>query len=128
LISFSHFSGFNPNIVQFLGLYQPEGKQFMACRFFFILITSHHRQLMEKGSLLSFLYAHRVSFADCIGMMIGACRGMVYLSECKVVHRDFAARNVLVNRSNVVKISDFGLARYYDNAYQSHSKIAIHLR
>jgi hypothetical protein len=29
-------------------------------------------------------------------MMIGACRGMVYLSEMKIVHRDLAARNILV--------------------------------
>jgi serine/threonine protein kinase len=59
---------------------------------------------MEKGNLLKFVMKNDVSFEDCVGMMIGACKGMVYLSDRKIVHRDLAARNILVNKSNVVKI------------------------
>jgi len=54
---------------------------------------------MEKGSLLSFLSKNEVGFNDQIAAMIGACRGMVYLSEQKIVHRDLAARNILVSNS-----------------------------
>lgn len=37
--------------------------------------------------------------------------GMRYVEGCWVVHRDLAARNVLVAANEVLKISDFGLAR-----------------
>ena len=35
-----------------------------------------------------------------------------YLSEKGFVHRDLAARNILVGKNKMVKIGDFGLARY----------------
>lgn len=39
-----------------------------------------------------------------------------FLSQRGYVHRDLAARNVLVCEKKVVKIGDFGLARYiYDD-------------
>eukprot|EP00795_Rhopilema_esculentum_P014058 gene14058-5043_t len=39
-----------------------------------------------------------------------AC-GMEYLSSKGIVHRDVAARNILVGENKVLKISDFGLSR-----------------
>ena len=41
---------------------------------------------------------------------------MEYLGSKKCVHRDLAARNVLVAEGLVLKIADFGLARY-NNIY-----------
>lgn len=37
--------------------------------------------------------------------------GMDFLSVHKIVHRDLAARNVLLCDENLVKVSDFGLAK-----------------
>ncbi|XP_046849314.1 angiopoietin-1 receptor-like isoform X2 [Xenia sp. Carnegie-2017] len=42
------------------------------------------------------------------------CKGMIYLDEQKVVHRDIASRNILLTEKLVPKISDFGLARKLD--------------
>ena len=39
------------------------------------------------------------------------CNGMTYLEQCHIIHRDVAARNVLVNEQLVCKVSDFGLAQ-----------------
>ena len=36
---------------------------------------------------------------------------MLYLTSQRVIHRDVAARNCLVNKGMEVKISDFGLSR-----------------
>ncbi|CEF70306.1 Tyrosine-protein kinase receptor torso [Strongyloides ratti] len=37
--------------------------------------------------------------------------GMVYLSSKNVIHRDIAARNILITKNYVAKIGDFGLCR-----------------
>ncbi|KAG7174939.1 Vascular endothelial growth factor receptor 1-like 1 [Homarus americanus] len=48
-------------------------------------------------------------------------RGMDYLAYRKVLHGDLAARNVLLTQGNVVKISDFGLAKNIDK-YNNYKK------
>ena len=49
------------------------------------------------------------------------CRGMAYLEKNNYIHRDLAARNCLVGDQNVVKVADFGLARYViDDQYTSN--------
>lgn len=41
-------------------------------------------------------------------------QGMMYLEERRLVHRNLAARNILVKSPNHIKITDFGLAHLLD--------------
>ena len=56
---------------------------------------------------------------------------MLYLTSKRVIHRDVAARNCLLNQSMVVKISDFGLTRalstsdYYEVSFPKHRVVTI---
>lgn len=50
-----------------------------------------------------FQYIHQLSTA------------MVHLEALNFVHRDIAARNVLVSSHDVIKLADFGLSRGLDD-------------
>ncbi|XP_065053384.1 fibroblast growth factor receptor 1-like [Rhopilema esculentum] len=51
-------------------------------------------------------------------------KGMTHLSAFKVIHRDLASRNILVDENLVCKISDFGFARdiYIEDQYMKKSQ------
>uniref|UniRef100_A0A7N6AHE4 Tyrosine-protein kinase n=1 Tax=Anabas testudineus TaxID=64144 RepID=A0A7N6AHE4_ANATE len=81
-------------------------------------------EFMELGCMLNFLRQRRGSFT--LGSLLSICldvsEGMEHLECNGFIHRDLAARNCLVNEALVVKVSDFGMARYVlDNQYTSSS-------
>ena len=61
------------------------------------------RYLLTEGSLIS-----KMSLLQYIQQLSSA---MVHLETKNYVHRDIAARNVLVSTPEVVKLADFGLSR-----------------
>jgi len=98
----------HPHIVQFLGKCSDEEN----CQYIVI-------EFMSKGALKDLLEKERsnLTFNDLLDMMIGACKGMVFLAGKKILHRDLGVRNLLVSivdNKYVVKISDFGLSRVGD--------------
>ncbi|XP_035531375.1 tyrosine-protein kinase Tec [Morone saxatilis] len=81
-------------------------------------------EFMEHGCMLNFLRQRRGSFSlGCLlSICLDVCEGMEHLEANGFIHRDLAARNCLVNDSLVVKVSDFGMARYVlDDQYTSSS-------
>lgn len=93
-------------------------------------VCSQHRPIyivteyMRHGSLLNYLRRHEATLGGNVGMLldmcIQICKGMAYLERHNYIHRDLAARNCLVGSENVVKVADFGLARYVlDDQYTS---------
>lgn len=93
-------------------------------------VCSKHRPIyiiteyMKHGSLLNYLRRNENTLGANIGLLldmcIQVCNGMAYLERQNYIHRDLAARNCLVGSENVVKVADFGLARYVvDDQYTS---------
>jgi serine/threonine protein kinase len=83
---------------------------------------------MAEGSLDRFLANKRaeITVFDMLIMAQQAVSGMIYLEENSIIHRDFALRNLLVNKVDgkyVVKVSDFGMSRLTEHGYYtSHDK------
>lgn len=73
-------------------------------------------QLMPLGCLLDYVRKNRskISSSALLNWCTQIARGMDYLESRGIVHCDLAARNVLVQSPQVVKITDFGLARMLD--------------
>ncbi|XP_026844131.1 tyrosine-protein kinase Btk29A isoform X1 [Drosophila persimilis] len=93
-------------------------------------VCSKHRPIyivteyMKHGSLLNYLRRHEKTLIGNMGLLLDMCiqvsKGMTYLERHNYIHRDLAARNCLVGSENVVKVADFGLARYVlDDQYTS---------
>ncbi|XP_067674743.1 fibroblast growth factor receptor-like [Haliotis asinina] len=67
---------------------------------------------------------------DLLSFALQTARGMQHLEANSIVHRDVAARNVLVGYNCVCKISDFGLARDVEgvDVYERTSKGPLPVR
>lgn len=68
---------------------------------------------MPNGSLYHDLHVHHR--LDQTGKTICAfdiARGMQYLHQCQIVHRDLKSLNVLLDSNNNIRICDFGFSRH----------------
>ncbi|CAG0915706.1 unnamed protein product [Notodromas monacha] len=70
-------------------------------------------EYIPHGSLVQYETEHRSDLTEeqLLQFSLNIAEGMEFLARNKIVHRDLAARNVLVAQHDLVKISDFGLAR-----------------
>ncbi|XP_066283412.1 uncharacterized protein [Branchiostoma lanceolatum] len=104
----------HPNIVQLHGI---------------ITQSRPRRILLEyapRGDLLHFLRGSRqkpdTRLSDLLRFAVHVSRALQELETLKIVHRDVAARNVLVTEDGVAKLADFGLARdVYANTVYVHT-------
>ncbi|XP_072007209.1 focal adhesion kinase 1 isoform X4 [Engystomops pustulosus] len=82
-------------------------------------------ELCTLGELRSFLQVRKYNL-DLASLILYAYQlstALAYLESKRFVHRDIAARNVLVSTTDCVKLGDFGLSRYMeDSTYYKASK------
>ena len=45
--------------------------------------------------------------------------GLVYMHSQEIVHRDLRSKNILISKSNVIKISDFGISKCFTETHCS---------
>ncbi|CAL4989476.1 unnamed protein product [Urochloa decumbens] len=94
----------HPNIVRFIGSGTKPPQ--------FYIITER----MSRGSLFDFLHnEHNVlDLPTTLKYALDVCRGMSYLHQKDIIHRDLKSANLLLGKDHVVKVADFGLARFQD--------------
>ncbi|KAG8042849.1 hypothetical protein GUJ93_ZPchr0088g33638 [Zizania palustris] len=87
-------------------------------------------EYLENGSLDQALFGDRSLNLDWtmrFEIILGIARGLTYLHEessVRIVHRDIKASNILLDIDLTPKISDFGLAKLYDEK-QTHVSTKI---
>nr|GMC65872.1 serine/threonine-protein kinase STY17-like [Ipomoea batatas] len=89
------------NVVQFIGACT---RQPNLC-----IVT----EFMSRGSVYSFLHKQKGNFKlpTLLKVAIDVSKGMSYLHQNKIIHRDLKTANLLMDEHGVVKVADFGVAR-----------------
>jgi len=69
-------------------------------------------EYMNNGSLYDIIRREGgLPAGTVIKIALSVARGMDYLHQCKIIHRDLKAANLLMDNNGIVKIGDFGVAR-----------------
>ncbi|KAL4319478.1 hypothetical protein GQ457_18G018620 [Hibiscus cannabinus] len=89
------------NVVQFIGACTKPPNLFIVTEF------------MSGGSVYDYLHKHKGVFKlpTLLKVAIDVSKGMNYLHQNNIIHRDLKAANLLMDENEVVKVADFGVAR-----------------
>ncbi|KAJ8673206.1 hypothetical protein QAD02_004468 [Eretmocerus hayati] len=88
-------------------------------------------ELAKLGEMRAYLQSNknRLDLATLLLYTFQLSTALSYLESKKFVHRDIAARNVLVSANNCVKLADFGLSRWVeDQSYYTASKCKLPIK
>lgn len=93
----------HPNVVRYLGVVEDMGDGKIR------LVIEH----MKKGSMVKLVRGNEINEQEKVSFLLQAARGLQYLHSQKIIHKDMAARNILVTKmadgSTVAKVTDYDL-------------------
>ncbi|XP_021771611.1 serine/threonine-protein kinase STY46-like [Chenopodium quinoa] len=71
-------------------------------------------EYMPGGSLYNYLHKNRraLKLSELLKFAIDVSKGMEYLHHNDIIHRDLKSANLLMDTLQVVKVADFGVARF----------------
>ncbi|KAI3460482.1 hypothetical protein Pfo_017145 [Paulownia fortunei] len=77
-------------------------------------VNRHLLKYMPGGSLYDYLRKNHLvlKLPQLLKFATDVCKGMEYLHHKNVIHRDLKTANLLMDTCNVVKVADFGVARF----------------
>ena len=79
-------------------------------------LTYFTMEVVEGVSLESILKEkQRLSIGETLYYVFQVCQGLSAIHKCDIVHRDLKPANIMVLKNNLVKITDFGVARPKDS-------------
>ncbi|CAK4292651.1 unnamed protein product [Aphanomyces euteiches] len=106
--------GHHPNIVPFVGA-STDLSQPLA------LVTAY----LPYGSLSQYLSKNEMSIEQKQTVLKDAAAGLLNIHEGRFIHRDMAARNLLIDGNLRAKICDFGMCRRVDSYGGSHFESGV---
>eukprot|EP00201_Polytomella_parva_P019299 CAMPEP_0175057736 /NCGR_PEP_ID=MMETSP0052_2-20121109/11433_1 /TAXON_ID=51329 ORGANISM="Polytomella parva, Strain SAG 63-3" /NCGR_SAMPLE_ID=MMETSP0052_2 /ASSEMBLY_ACC=CAM_ASM_000194 /LENGTH=555 /DNA_ID=CAMNT_0016322989 /DNA_START=154 /DNA_END=1821 /DNA_ORIENTATION=+ len=73
-------------------------------------------EFMSGGSVYDYIRREgQMKLSMLLKIAVDVARGMDYLHQRKIIHRDLKAANLLLDENNIVKIADFGVARIIEH-------------
>ena len=107
----------HPNVVQFLGIYQPRGSdpRDVALIMEKLYIDLGHF-IEEYKNVLAPLNGVDTFLSLKLHILHDICCGLLYIHSHSVIHRDLNAGNVLLTESLRAKVADLGMARIIDQS------------
>ncbi|CAB4388393.1 unnamed protein product [Rhizophagus irregularis] len=93
------------HIIRFYGVAHDDNKYYLVTEW------------MKHGNLHEYYTKCKdsINLETKIKFALDICRGVAYLHECEILHRDIQSANILVNGHNKVKIANFGLSRKFSD-------------
>ncbi|PAN03680.1 hypothetical protein PAHAL_1G015000 [Panicum hallii] len=94
------------NVVQFIGACTRQPNLYIVTDF------------MSGGSVYDYLHKKNSTFKlpEILKVAIDISKGMNYLHQNNIIHRDLKTANLLMDENRVVKVADFGVARVKDQS------------
>ena len=112
----------HPNVVQFLGIYQPHGPD---PRDIALIMEKLHIDLehfiKEYKDVLTPLDGVDTLLSLKLHILRDICCGLLYIHSHSVIHRDLNAGNILLTESLRAKVADLGMARIIDQSVPTGS-------
>ena len=101
----------HPNIVTVFDAGEQDGEYYMAMEY-------------VEGQTLKSLVNRQGAFPEKLirYILVHACRGLQYAHDQGLVHRDVKPGNIMLTRDRALKIMDFGLAKFLEDAQANHTR------
>ena len=95
----------HPNVITVHDVGEVDGRLFIA------------KELVDGVDLKQWLTREGPHWAEVLGTLVQAGRGLAAAHERGLIHRDFKPANVLVGKDGLVRVLDFGLARRFGGTH-----------